>query len=258
LRAAVLTYHAIDESGSVLSTSPRLFALQMQILAESGVRTVPLIDLQNLITAPSTGAPVVALTFDDGFLSVYDHAVPVLERYGFPATVFVVSDYCGRTNTWPSQPVQVAPQPLMGWRELRELGLVGVRPGCHTRTHPDLRSLMPSEMSEQLSGAKAWIEDALGEPVDTFAYPYGAYDYRVRLQVAAHFSLACATTLGFVGSGSDRFALERLDMYYLRRPALFARLFSPPVRGYLRVRRSLRDLRARGHWRYPRGPRSYP
>jgi peptidoglycan/xylan/chitin deacetylase (PgdA/CDA1 family) len=246
LRAAVLTYHAIDESGSVLSTSPRLFALQMQILAESGVRIVPLTDLPNLISAASTSAPVVALTFDDGLLSVYEHALPVIARYGYPATVFVVSDYCGRTNAWPSQPTRVAQQPLMGWRELRELARAGVRPGCHTRSHPDLRSLPPSEMSEQLTGAKARIEDALGVPVDSFAYPYGAHDYRVRLQVAAHFSLACATTLGFVGSNSDRFALERLDMYYLRRPALLARLFTSPVRGYLRVRRSVRDLRAHG------------
>ena len=245
LRAAILTYHAIDESGSVLSTSPRLFAEQMQILAETGARTVPLTELPKLITAASTGAPVVALTFDDGFLSVYEHALPVLAGYGFPATVFVVSDYCGRTNAWPSQPARVARQPLMGWKELRELGRAGVTPGCHTRSHPDLRSLTPSEMSEQLTGAKAQIEDALAMPVETFAYPYGAYDRRVRAQVAAHFSLACATTLGFVGSGSDPFALERLDMYYLRRPALVARLFTPPVRGYLRVRRGVRDLRAR-------------
>ena len=246
-RAAILTYHAIDEAGSVLSTPPRVFAEQMRILAESGIRTVALADLPNVISAKSAGAPVVALTFDDGFLSVYEHALPVLASYGFPATVFVVSDYCGRTNAWPSQPARVARQPLMGWRELRELGRAGVRPGCHTRSHPDLRGLAPGEMSDQVIGAKARIEDALGVPVETFAYPYGAYDRQVRALVAAHFSIACATTLGFVGSNSDPFAVERLDMYYLRSPALVARLFTPSVSGYLRLRRSLRDLQARGH-----------
>ena len=252
MRAAILTYHAIDEAGSVLSTSPHLFAQQMQVLADSGVRIVPLTDLPNRISAGSTDAPVVALTFDDGFLSVYEHALPVLAHYGFTATVFVVSDYCGRTNAWPSQPAWVAAQPLMGWRELRELGRAGVRPGCHTRSHPDLRSLPPSEMSQQLTGAKARIEDALGMPVEAFAYPYGAYDRGVRALVAAHFSLACATSLGFVGSDSDPFALERLDMCYLRRPALLARLFTLPVRGYIRVRRTVRDLRVRGHRQFPR------
>ncbi len=92
----------------------------------------------------------------------------------------------------------------------------------------------------------------MGVPVEAFAYPYGAYNRKVRALVASEFSLACATALGFVGSESDPFALERLDMYYLRRPALFARLFTPPVRNYLRLRRSLRDLRTRRH-RHP-GP----
>jgi peptidoglycan/xylan/chitin deacetylase (PgdA/CDA1 family) len=252
LRAAILTYHAIDDSGSVLSTTPLLFAQQMRVLAESGFRIVPLTDLPNLMSAPSTGKPVVALTFDDGFLSVYEHAFPALAHHGFPATVFVVSDFCGRTNGWPSQPPLIPRQPLLGWRELRELARAGVTPGCHTQTHPDLRSLAPGEVLEELAGAKARIEDGLGVPVETFAYPYGAYDRHVRELVTSNFSLACATTLGFVRSDSDPFALERLDMYYLRDSALLARLFAPPVRGYLHLRRSLRDLRARAHRQYPR------
>ena len=250
IRGAILTFHAIDWSGSVLSTSPPLFAEQMRVLAESGARIVPLPDLPSLITAPSTPAPVVALTFDDGFLSVYEHALPVLTHYGFPATVFVVSDYCGRTNGWPSQPAQVKRQPLLNWQELHELIHAGVSVGCHTGTHPDLRNLATSEMSQEITGAKSRIEEALGVAVEAFAYPYGAYNHEVRALVASEFSLACATTLGFVGSDSDPFALERLDMYYLRRPALFARLFTPPVRNYFRFRRSLRDLRAGGYRRY--------
>jgi peptidoglycan/xylan/chitin deacetylase (PgdA/CDA1 family) len=222
----------------------------MRVLAESGARLVPLTDLPSLISAPSTRAPVVALTFDDGFLSVYEHALPVLTRYGFPATVFVVSDYCGRTNCWPSQPAQVKRQPLLNWQELHELIRAGLSAGCHTRTHPDLRDLATSEMLQEITGAKSRIEDALGAPVEAFAYPYGAYNHKVRAMVASEFFLACSTVLGFVGSGSDPFALERLDMYYLRRLELFARLFTPPVRNYLRLRRSLRDLRAGGHRPY--------
>jgi len=81
-------------------------------------------------------------------------------------------------------------------------------------------------MSEEIIGAKSRIEDAVGVPVEAFAYPYGAHNHNVRALVASEFSLACATALGFVGSGSDPFALERLDMYYLRRLKLFARLFT--------------------------------
>ena len=245
-RAAILTYHAIDETQSVLSTPPRVFAEQMRILAESGIRVVDLSDLPSLMSAKSASERVVALTFDDGLLSVYEHALPIIASYGFPATVFVVSDYCGRSNAWPSQPARVARQPLMGWSKLRELVRAGVRPGCHTRSHPDLQSLTSSGISEEVIGAKARIEDVLGVPVDTFAYPCGAFDAQVRALAAANFSLACTTTLGFVSSDSDPFAVERLDMFYLQSPGLLARLFTPPVRSYLRLRRCARDLRQLG------------
>jgi hypothetical protein len=65
----------------------------------------------------------------------------------------------------------------------------------------------------------------------------------VRERARAHFSLACGTTLGYVGVGSDPFALERLDMYYFQRPALFRRLFAPDVRTYIGMRRGLRLVR---------------
>jgi hypothetical protein len=81
--------------------------------------------------------------------------------------------------------------------------------------------------------------------VDAFAYPYGTSNGTVTRLVQAHFALACATTLGFVRPASDRFALERLDMYYLRRPAVFRRLFTREMEAYVRFRRGLRDLRQR-------------
>jgi peptidoglycan/xylan/chitin deacetylase (PgdA/CDA1 family) len=164
-------------------------------------------------------------------------------HHRFPATVFVVSNYCGRTNAWPSQPAHVARQRLLGWNQLR-MTRAGLVTGCHTGTHPDLRCLPLRDRLEEVAGAKSRIEDALGVPVYSFAYPYGIFDEQVRALVAAHFSLACATTLGFVGYDSDPFALERLDMYYLRNSALLARLFAPSIRGYIRLRRILRDLRA--------------
>jgi len=240
----VLTYHALDESGGVLATSPGAFAEQMRVLAEARLRVVPLAELAAILAGRGSGEPVVSLTFDDGFRSVSEHAVPVLSRYGFPATVFIVTDYCGRTNAWPSQPAHIARHPLLSWDELRELARAGVALGCHTRSHPDLRDLSAGELEQEVTGAKADMEDRLGVAVESFAYPYGAFDRRVRTVVAAHFSLACATTLGFVGPHSDRLAIERLDMYYLQRPALLARLFTPWVAGYLRLRRALRAARA--------------
>lgn len=241
--AAILTYHSLDPSRSVLSTPPDVFALQMRILVERGVGVVPLSDLARVAAAGEPGPPAVAITFDDGFRSVYEHALPVLVTLGLPATVFLVTGYCGKTSAWPDQASGLAAHPLLDWPEIREMARAGMAFGSHTRSHVDLRRLAVGEIDTEMVASKRAIEDALGQPVDTFAYPFGAQDARVRDLARAHFALACGTTLGFVGARSDRFALERLDMYYFRRSALFRRVFSPEGRAYVGVRRGLRAVR---------------
>src|SRR5580700_4908300 len=109
-RSAILTYHSLDDSGSVISTPPVVFRRQMEFLAQSGIPVVP---LDQAVARPGS----VALSFDDGFGNLADHALPVLEQYHLPATIFVVSRYCGKMNNWPSQPAGGVPQlPLLSWR----------------------------------------------------------------------------------------------------------------------------------------------
>jgi peptidoglycan/xylan/chitin deacetylase (PgdA/CDA1 family) len=246
----ILTYHSLDDSGSVISVSPRIFADQMRILHELGVRVVPLSTIQDILGGAVASERVVAITFDDGFRSVYEHAFPVLQRYGFPATIFPVTDYCGKTNDWPSQPLHMKRHPLLTWNEIREMNQEGIAIGSHTRTHPDLRMLPDHRVEEELLASKRQIEDRVGCPVSMFAYPYGVYNDAVRDIVQAHFSLSCSTSLGFVSRQSDLFALERLDMYYLRHPVMFRRLFSKEMDIYIRFRQGVRDLRERiSEWR---------
>jgi peptidoglycan/xylan/chitin deacetylase (PgdA/CDA1 family) len=239
---AILTYHSLDASGSVLSTAPDSFAEHMRRLAGSGVRVVPLGDLPRALDVASS-EPAVAITFDDGFRSVYEHGLPVLARYRFPATVFLVTGHCGMTHAWASRMSGVAGAPLLGWQEIAEMTRADITFGSHTHTHPDLTRLDPGRVEQELVSSKRVIEDALGRPVEAFAYPYGAHDARVKELARAHFRLACATTLDFVTPASDRFALERLDTYYFRRPDSLARLFSSRTRAYVKLRRMARTGR---------------
>jgi len=242
---SILTYHSLDDSGSVLSTSPQLFAEQMQILSELDVKVISLEEVPSVLLNAAAGAHFVVITFDDGFQNVIKSGFPVLQRYGFPATVFLVSDYCGRDNSWPSQPLFVQRRPLLRWAEVKEMSAAGVAFGGHTRTHPDLRSVTSAVAGEEIVSSKKAIEDVVGRSVQSFAYPYGAYNEEVKRLVQMHFSLACTTQLDFVGRDSDLFALERLDTYYLRQPVLFRRLFSAELNMYVRFRRTIRDLRSR-------------
>jgi peptidoglycan/xylan/chitin deacetylase (PgdA/CDA1 family) len=207
-RSAILTYHSLDGTGSVISTSPALFQRQMEVLAGSGTRVVPLSQIRE-----HPGA--VSITFDDGFANFAEHALPVLEQFSFPATVFVVSGHCGRYNDWPTQPSATPRLPLLSWKLLRNLPMT-ISVGAHTLTHPDLRVLAEMDMVREVCQSRTQIEQETGRAVESFAYPYGAVDTRVAALVRRKFRTACGTSLDFTRADSDSAVLPRLDAYYLK------------------------------------------
>lgn len=231
---AILTYHSIDDSGSVISVRPELFRSQMEVLAGSAVKVAPLTELR------STPGPAIALTFDDGFQNFAEAAAPALARYHFPATVFLVTDYCGRRNDWPGQWPEIPRLPLMSWPTIAELSRAGIEFGAHTATHADLATLEEARLREEILSSKRRVEDVTGRPVLSFAYPYGAMPAPARRIVAQHFAAGCSTRLGWVTDSSPPEALERLDAYYLSRLYLFRHLFDLPARWYLGFRGALR------------------
>lgn len=239
-RSCILTYHSLDTSGSVISIAPGVFQEQMACLAETGV---PVVSLERVRETPGS----VALTFDDGFRNFFHCAFPVLQRYGFPATVFAVSNFCGGRNDWPSQPrnTGIPMLELMGWNELRQVADAGITVGCHTATHPRLSLLSDAQLEDELLSSRTAIEDRIGTVADTFAYPYGDFDPRVRQAVSRHFRLACGTKLGFLTASSEPWDLQRLDIYYLRERFWFRGLGKAYGLAYLTARGLVRSLRHR-------------
>jgi len=239
-RSCILTYHSLDISGSVISIRPEVFRRQMAFLAESSTPVVPL-----SVVRDTPGA--VALTFDDGFRNFFEHAVPVLHEWRFPATVFVVSRYCGRQNDWPTQPRNsgIPLMDLMDWNEVAEISRAGVEIGCHTATHPRMAELSAVEIEEELSGSRAAIEDRIGRPVRTFAYPYGELTPAVRTAVQRHFPSACGIRLAYLSATSDILDLPRIDVYYLQKRFWFEGLRSLRGIAYLEARGALRQVRQR-------------
>ena len=237
-RSAILTYHSLDSSGSVISTAPQVFREQMLWLSRSGIPVVPLERIRD-----SPGA--IALTFDDGFRNFLEEAFLVLRDLRLPSTVFVVSRYCGDRNRWPSQPAspRVPDLPLMSWSELREITRDGVMLGSHTATHPYMTRLSAAEIEEELRAGQREIEDRAGQPVRAFAYPYGATSPEAREAVRRRFPLACGTKLDFVSQASDPAELPRLDAYYLQNPVWFRGVGAGYGAAYIAARRFLRERR---------------
>ena len=237
-RSFILTYHSLDESRSPISVSPGEFVRHMEALAQ---HSIPVVQLEALCSQPP-GA--VAITFDDGFENFMPHALPVLQHYGFPATIFAVSGYCGGRNNWSGQAPGIPILPLLDWVQLKEISATGIEIGSHTIEHPRLTLLAATEVERQLSESKQEIEDRLGKPVKNFAYPYGDLNPQVRELAGKFFTMSCGVRLRYLGDSDDSRELPRLDAYYLRNPFWFERIVSPAGEGYIWARRQLRVLRA--------------
>jgi peptidoglycan/xylan/chitin deacetylase (PgdA/CDA1 family) len=236
LRSAILTWHSIDNSGSVISTPPEIFRRQIETLAGSGI---PLVPLNRAASCPGS----ISLTFDDGYCNLAEHAFPVLDRFRVPATIFVVSRYCGFVNRWPSQLIGTVPElPLLSWEQLAAVPS-GIEIGAHTATHPRLPALSADECDREMYECREEIEHRLARPVRSLAYPYGSVSTGVCSTAARHFELAVGTSLKFVSPGANPMKLPRIDMFYFRDQVSLDRLFSPLIRVYMGIRNAAREFR---------------
>ena len=241
----ILTYHSLDESGSVTSVAPRDFRQHMRILARRGFAGISLSDLLDGWEGKGQ-LPVrpVVLTFDDGFANLLEHAAPLLSELRFHATIFVISGCCGQTNNWPNQASGIPRLPLLSWSELAQMAAAGFEVGAHSVTHRRLTEISQAEAEREIVESKVAIEDRLGQSVQTFAYPFGLFN-RANCDVAReHFRAACSAKLGRARSTYDRHCLPRLDVYYLRRPALFRVFETLAGRTYLALRGAGRTARS--------------
>jgi peptidoglycan/xylan/chitin deacetylase (PgdA/CDA1 family) len=236
MRRAILTYHSIDASGSVISARPAEFRLQMESLVERGIRVVPL-------TEVLSGSPGVAITFDDGYQNFADEALPVLAELRLPATVFVVSARCGSLNEWENAP-GVPKLTLMDWRTLRALDPRLISLGSHSATHENLTHLPQSRIESELRDSRLEIEQQTSRPVPCFAYPFGKLSQQVLDAARREYKLAVTTSLGYLTEPCDPLLLPRLDAYYLRSIDRFRSVTAGQARSYIRFRHALRRLRS--------------
>lgn len=239
---AILTYHSIDDSGSVISLSEAVFRRHAAWLGSGAVRVTRVEELLTL--HPEEEA--VALTFDDGFENFGDTAWPILQEHGLPATVFVVADHVGRTNRWGGETDPSVPElPLLDWGSLARLAEEGLELGSHTRRHPRLPGLEAESLEEEVAGSAGVIERHTGVRPAGFAYPYGALDRTSQEAVADRYAWACTTELRWLSDDVQPHQLPRLDSYYYRDPSLIERWGSTAFRRHLRLRGSARRLRER-------------
>ena len=236
---AILTYHSVDSSGSVLSVEREALRRHLDSLGAQQVRVVALEELLRL--PEETNA--VALTFDDAFQTFETEAWPLIRERGYPVTLFVATDHVGRKNDWERADSERGGRRLLDWAALRRLVSEGVRVGAHSASHADLSQLAGSQLTHEVRHCGDRIGEETGARPVAFAYPYGACDERVVAAVRGVYDLACTTELRPLGGNEDRYRLPRLDMWYFRRPQGLEAWGTPSFRRYVAWRARMRAAR---------------
>lgn len=166
----ILSYHRFGSGQGRLAVSQSAFAAQMSYLAREGYHIIPLRALHGFLTgAQALPAKSVVITIDDGYRSTYDIAYPILKQYGFPATLFLYTDFVGARDA-------------LSWQQMREMvksGVIEVQP--HSKTHSNLALRLPKESNAQylarlrseVTTSAAVIRRHLNADIHSFAYPYG-------------------------------------------------------------------------------------
>jgi peptidoglycan/xylan/chitin deacetylase (PgdA/CDA1 family) len=230
----VLCYHAVSERWPAsLSVTTEAFERQMRLLSRSGFEG----ETFGRATSRASDGRRVAITFDDAYLSVLELAKPVLDDAGFPATVFVPTDYPARPeqpmawdgiDEWVGGPYQRELRP-MSWEQLGMLADSGWEIGSHTCSHPRLTSLTDDDLALELVESRSAVAERLNRPCDTLAYPYGDHDARVVEAARVAGYLAAATLPGRLPK-ARRLAWPRIGVYHVDDERRFRLKVSPAVR----------------------------
>jgi peptidoglycan/xylan/chitin deacetylase (PgdA/CDA1 family) len=205
----ILMYHAVADAAvdpNKLCVPPQRFASQMAWIAAHGLRGV---GTGTLVEAMRVGAQrgLVGITFDDGYASVLEHAVPVLQRHGFGATAFVIAGRIGGRNDWD----EGTPWPLLTADSIRALAVAGLEIGSHSATHVSLVGLDAARLAAEVARSRSELAALVGREIAGFAYPYGSMDAMARQAVQdAGYSYACA-----VDTPSDALSLLGLPRVYI-------------------------------------------
>jgi peptidoglycan/xylan/chitin deacetylase (PgdA/CDA1 family) len=214
----ILNYHKIGsqlELG-ITTVSRRRFAAHLDLYTNLGFKPVLASDVTEP-TAESASEPALAITFDDGYESVFAGAFPEMAARKWTGTVFVVVGSVGGSNSWD---VRLSPRRFkhLSWDQIRELSDAGFEIGSHTLSHRDLTRLDGELLRRELRDSRRAIEDQIGRKVTSVSYPFGRYSPAV-IDEAMAAGYDCGFTSsphGFSGArddGSERMAIGRLSVY---------------------------------------------
>jgi peptidoglycan/xylan/chitin deacetylase (PgdA/CDA1 family) len=244
VRVPAFVYHDVlpdTDATDTLAVSAHSFERQIARLSAAGYKGIGASDWAAYCRGGRRLPPKpVLITLDDAYEDLVFHALPLLRKYGFGATVFVITDKIG--GVWEGRRAMSAAQ-------IREWSGKGIEFGAHTRTHPDLRTVSGALLRDEIVGSRDDLARILGCAPAAFAYPYGEFTNEAVACARSAFRVAFSTKGGLNTSATTPHLLHRCVVFQnssvamIRWGALTG--FNPvyEIRKALGVRRRLQALR---------------
>ncbi len=225
-------YHSIDTHGTALSVHPDIFERQVRLLADEGWSPIRLSEAAHILNqGNSIPTRSVVLTFDDAMPSVLDIATPILQKYNFHATTFVVTGQVGECPEWYRLHPIYKKDPLLDRSGLDQLAEAGWEIQPHTQDHPVLAHLPLSQQLTQICESRDRIREWFGTEGDVLAYPFGQYNHEtVEAMQQAEMSAGVSLQFSAYLTSAQPFDWPRIGSAWFKDSALRQRL---ALAGYL-------------------------
>jgi peptidoglycan/xylan/chitin deacetylase (PgdA/CDA1 family) len=238
----ILGYHSVSEHRrDALAVRVCAFERQIKWLHRQGYRSMTMADFNR--EAVARAERIAIITFDDGYADNYHHAFPILRRYGFVATIFLVSDYVNTRHVhWWDLPKippgqSAIPYQLLTWVQVREMATYGIEFGSHSCTHPKLTDVSESQCRDEIIRSRRDLAIKLERDVVSFCYPEGALSLQT-MQMVEQAGYGCAVvTPPRPGIPLSTYSLRRVGIYQHTSPLSFRLKVTPWVMknyGYLK------------------------
>jgi peptidoglycan/xylan/chitin deacetylase (PgdA/CDA1 family) len=203
----ILLYHSVADRPSDFiapyTVSPATFRRHVDAVAAAGATTLTVSALLAARASGTVPERTVLVTFDDGYRDTLTAAASALAERGMTSTLYVTTGVVGA--------ISPGGDPMLTWPEIGELAAVGHEIGAHSHTHPQLDTLGVAAMQREIAGSRARLQAATDLPVESFAYPHGYSDARVRRAVRdAGFTSACSVKNALSPPEDPPFTLSRL------------------------------------------------
>ena len=225
IKIPILMYHSIESMPKStimrsLHVPPKRFKFQMWILKKLGYQGLSIRKLKPYLDGEKNGK-VVGITFDDGYQNILLNAAPILKKYNFSATCYIVSESVGSSNTWDLNN-GITQRSLMTETEINSWLELGMDIGAHTKTHADLTAISKLKAKKEISDCKRELEKIYKVKVTDFCYPFGRFNESVcNMTKDSGYLSAVSMRRGRVNSKSNRFMLPRIPINHRTLPHLF-------------------------------------